>query len=52
MLDDGSDDDAQCHQIREENGALLGEFSTWLADAGPLQARSDGQLERAIPQQE
>jgi site-specific recombinase XerD len=34
MLDDGSDDEAQCQHIREENGALLGEFSTWLADAG------------------
>jgi hypothetical protein len=34
MLDDGSDYDDQCQHIREENGALLGEFSTWLTDAG------------------
>ncbi|MFM1798630.1 MAG: hypothetical protein RLZZ117_908 [Cyanobacteriota bacterium] len=34
MLDDDSEYDAQCQQIREENGALLGEFSGWLADAG------------------
>lgn len=34
MLDDGSDYDAECQRIREENGSLLGEFSTWLADAG------------------
>ena len=34
MLDDGSDYDAQCQHIREENGVLLGEFSTWLTDAG------------------
>jgi hypothetical protein len=34
MLDDGSDDDDQCQHIREENGALLGEFRAWLADAG------------------
>jgi hypothetical protein len=34
MLDDGSDYDAECQRIREENGTLLDEFSTWLADTG------------------
>jgi site-specific recombinase XerD len=34
MLDDDSDYDNQCQAIRDENAVLLGEFSTWLADAG------------------
>jgi site-specific recombinase XerD len=34
MLDDDSGYDNQCQAIREENAVLLGEFSTWLADAG------------------
>jgi hypothetical protein len=38
MLDDGSDHDVQCQHIREENGALLGEFRAWLADAGLSEA--------------
>jgi site-specific recombinase XerD len=34
MVDDDSDYDKQCQEIREENATLLGEFSTWLAGAG------------------
>jgi hypothetical protein len=34
MLDDDSDYDIQCQQIREENAVLLSEFSTWLEEAG------------------
>jgi len=34
MLDDESDYDNQCQQIRQENAILLGEFSRWLKKAG------------------
>ena len=34
MLDDNSDYDIKCQQIRKENVALLGEFSSWLEEAG------------------
>jgi len=34
MLDDTSDYDKQCQEIRQENITLLGEFSAWLTDAG------------------
>ena len=34
MLDDESDYDIQCQQIRQENAILLGEFSRWLKKAG------------------
>ena len=34
MLDDDSDYDIKCQQIRKENVALLGEFSSWLEEAG------------------
>lgn len=34
MLDDESDYDKRCQQIRQENAALLGEFSHWLKKAG------------------
>jgi site-specific recombinase XerD len=34
MLDDESEYDKRCQQIRQENAALLGEFSHWLKKAG------------------
>lgn len=34
MVDDDPDYENQCQEIRKENANLLGEFSTWLADAG------------------
>ena len=34
MLDDDSDYQIKCQQIRKENAALLGEFSRWLEEAG------------------
>jgi hypothetical protein len=34
MFDDTSDYDKQCHEIRQKNITLLGEFSAWLTDAG------------------
>ncbi|MBM5802140.1 MAG: recombinase [Cyanobacteria bacterium K_DeepCast_35m_m2_023] len=34
MLDEDSDYDIRCQQIRQENAALLGEFSRWLKKAG------------------
>jgi site-specific recombinase XerD len=34
MVDNDSDYDNQCQDIRQQNMTLLGEFSTWLADAG------------------
>jgi site-specific recombinase XerD len=34
MLDDESDYDIRCQQLRQENAALLGDFSRWLKNAG------------------
>jgi hypothetical protein len=34
MLDDESEYDKRCQQIRQENASLLGEFSHWLKKAG------------------
>lgn len=34
MLDESSDYDIQCQQIRKENADLLGAFSRWLQEAG------------------
>jgi hypothetical protein len=34
MLDDESEYDKRCQQIRQENAALLGEFGHWLKKAG------------------
>ena len=34
MLDDESDYDIRCQQLRHENAALLGDFSRWLKAAG------------------
>jgi site-specific recombinase XerD len=34
MLDEDSDYEIKCQQIRKENAALLGEFSRWLEEAG------------------
>ena len=34
MLDDDSDYDIRCQQLRQENAALLGDFSRWLKNAG------------------
>lgn len=34
MLDDESDHDSRCQQLRQENAALLGDFRRWLKKAG------------------
>ncbi|MFN4866146.1 MAG: hypothetical protein ACK5GZ_07485 [Cyanobium sp.] len=34
MLDDESDYDSRCQQLRQENAALLGDFRRWLKKAG------------------
>ncbi|MEA5424761.1 hypothetical protein [Synechococcus sp. CCY9202] len=34
MLDDESDVDSRCQQLRQENAALLGDFRRWLKKAG------------------
>ena len=34
MLDDESDYDIICQQLRQDNAALLGDFSRWLQKAG------------------
>jgi site-specific recombinase XerD len=34
MLDDDSDYDIRCQQLRQENAALLSDFSRWLKNAG------------------
>jgi len=34
MIDDESDYDSRCQQLRQENAALLGDFRRWLKKAG------------------
>jgi hypothetical protein len=38
MLEDDSDYEKECQEIRKVNVGLLGEFRTWLASAGKTQA--------------